>query len=161
MSDTGQQPGTDQPANGGCSPVPCSAKLERFACAFSTHSGGCRNQCECGRVFYNPDSSWSWDEGELEALELDPNAIPVDYAVSTIGFEGKICVWDCDCWHARAEKIMGWIDSHANKIAAYLNGEAEHKKQIADKAPRVGPNLSISRNAVADPARAGLILRGP
>lgn len=112
-------------------------KLQNFQQAFSTNTGSCTATCQCGKVFYDYYGSWDWDEGELEKLQKDPKAVPLDYAVGSFEVEGKIYVLDCDCWKQRVEKVMGFIDSHARKIAEYLRLEKKRKQEIADNSPVV------------------------
>jgi hypothetical protein len=114
-----------------------SEVLENFERAFETHSGGCRRECECGRVFYNPNGGRDWEDGELEKLAGDGNAQPVEWSVETISFEGKEYVSDCNCWHARANVIIGFLNSHAGSIAKYLSLEKKRKQAIAGAAPVV------------------------
>lgn len=112
-------------------------KLENFERAFDGHSGGCRRTCNCGREFYNPDPHWSWEEGEIDRL-AESGATSLDYSVGIIRFEGVDYVPDCSCWRERAERIMGFIDSHARQIAEYLTLEKQLKQAEADAAPVVG-----------------------
>lgn len=112
-----------------------NAKLESFAESFRS-DGGCRRTCECGRVFYNPGGGWTWETGELEELELI-KATAIDHTVTTVEFEGKEFVIDCDCWHLRAKQIMGFIDSHAHSIVKYLVNEKKRKQAEADRSPVV------------------------
>ena len=113
-----------------------NSKLESFARAFRSGCGGCRRTCECGREFYDPHNNWSWEEGELEGLERR-NATVLDYSVGTVEFEGKEFVEDCDCWHERATKIIGFIDNQSHAIADYLTNEKKRKQAIADFSPVV------------------------
>ena len=114
-----------------------NTKQESFAEAFRSNCGGCRRTCECGREFYNPDGGWTWETGELEGLELR-KATALDYTVTTVGFEGKELVMDCDCWHPRAKQIMSFLDGHADAIAKYLTNEKKRKQSEADRSPVVG-----------------------
>ncbi len=114
------------------------AKLENFEKAFTNNYSGCRRTCGCGREFWDGyNRGYSWEDGEIEALEKNPNATVLEHSVGTIEFEGREYVMDCDCWHPRAEKLMGFIDGHANEIAKYLTLEKQRKKSIADSAPIV------------------------
>lgn len=113
-----------------------TTNLENFERAFSTNSGGCRRTCNCGREFYNPDNSWSWEEGEIEGLEKK-GATPVEWTVGEIEIEGKQYVPDCNCWVKRAMKIIAWMDSHNQEIALYLTFEKERKQREADRSPVV------------------------
>ena len=113
-------------------------KLENFELAFSTSSAGCRRECHCGRIFWDGyNSGYSWDDGEEDELRNNPNATALDYSVSTIMFEGKEYVCDCNCWHKRAETIIGFIDGHAREIAEYLSREKKRLQRIAEHAPVV------------------------
>lgn len=114
-----------------------SPKLQNFEIAFSAHTSGCRRECRCGRVFYNPDGGWTWEDGEIERLNKS-DAIALPHSVGTIIFEEKEFVADCSCWHPRAEKLINWIDSHAEGIAIYLTQEKKRKQSEAEKAPTVG-----------------------
>lgn len=115
-----------------------STKLENFENAFDSHVGSCRMTCNCGKEFWDAyNSGYGWDEGEREALEKDPNAVAVQHSVGSLEFEGRIYCLDCDCWHERAKKIMGFIDSHGKAIAEYLFYEKKRKQAIADAAPTV------------------------
>lgn len=111
-------------------------KRENFERAFSGGGGGCRRECKCGREFYNPDRLWSWEDGEIEALQ-SRGATSLDYTVSTLFFEGSEYVMDCDCWHERAAKIIQWMDGHAGEIAEYLSLEKERKTSLAKHSPTV------------------------
>lgn len=112
-------------------------KLENFIEAFSSHCGGCRRTCHCGKEFWDAENSYDWESGEREALESDPSKVPLRYSVGTVELEGREYVMDCNCFHERAEKIMGFIDGHAKSIAAYLTLEKKRKQLIADEAPTV------------------------
>ena len=119
---------------------PLPPKLENFAQAFSTRSGGCNRFCECGREFWDssPDGGgWSWQSGEREALAANPNATGVPYTVETLSFEGKDYCIDCECWHPRALQIIGFLDYHAAPIAQYLLLEKKRKQTEADQSPTV------------------------
>lgn len=113
-------------------------KLENFTEAFSDHSGGCRRTCECGKEYWDTyNSGYSWEDGEIEGLEKNPDAVGLPHSVSTLSFEGREYVMDCTCFHDRASRIMNWIDTHAAQIANYLNLEKKRKQAIADAAPTV------------------------
>jgi len=113
------------------------AKIERFISAFDCHMGTCSRVCYCGKTFYNPDGGWDFGKGELEKLEADPNAYPLACSVSMVEFEGTIYVADCECWHERAKRIMAFLDSHAEQIADYLNGEKIAAIKAAEAMPTV------------------------
>jgi len=111
--------------------------IESFEIAFSDGVGSCRSMCACGKVFYNPDPFWEWEEGELEELINDPDAIQLDYSVGYVSFEGRTFVNACDCWHERAKQIKEFIDRHSVKIARYLNEEKKRKTIEARQSPTV------------------------
>lgn len=113
-------------------------KLENFERAFSDCTGGCRRTCNCGTEYYDGyNSGYSWEDGEMDGLRSNKNAVGLDYAPGDISFEGKNYVDACNCWHVRANKIMGFIDGHAQQIAEYLTLEKKRKQAIADNAPVV------------------------
>ncbi len=111
--------------------------VQNFVDAFDDSTGGCVRDCACGRVFYNPDDTWSWEAGELEKLRADAKATPLDYSVSTFTFEGTAYVIDCDCWHDRALRVIAWLQNNDQAIAAFLNAEKKRKQAEADRAPAV------------------------
>ena len=112
-------------------------KLENFKEVFSSHSSGCRRRCHCGKEYYDPDGVWDWEEGELEALEKNKRAIPLDYSPGDIFFNGSKYVDACECWHKRAIDFMSTLDEHAHEIAEYLSLEKKRKQEIADQSPVV------------------------
>lgn len=117
-------------------------KLENFERAFGNSSAGCVRTCECGITYFDGVQSYDWEPGELERLEAQaeaPNAkaVRLEYAPGDMGFEGGQYVDACTCWHKRAGLIMGFIDAHAHKIAAYLKLEKARQQRIADAAPTV------------------------
>jgi len=101
--------------------------LELFERAFHTSSAGCVRTCKCGRVFYNPDNTWDWEEGELERLEADPNAEPRDWSIGTLILDGEEYCCDCDCWRDRARKAVDWLDRHdwAITVPMPINGKVQ------------------------------------
>ncbi|BEV07988.1 hypothetical protein [Methylophilus sp. DW102] len=100
-------------------PVPKKSFLK----AFDMSIGSCRGECTCGRQFFNDDGTWDWGEGELESLRADKSATELPYAVSFVQFEDNQYVYDCDCWHVRANQIQAFIDSHLREISNYINAE--------------------------------------
>lgn len=106
--------------------------LQSFETAFSDGIGSARIQCECGITYYNSTGGWSWEAGELEALEADPNAVDLDYTPTHITFEGKGYCDACDCWHLRAQMIVGFLNGHSHKIANYFREErTRRQKEVA------------------------------
>ena len=113
--------------------------LDSFKKAFDPGGCSCQGTCNCGRIFYNDDENgWDREDGELERLRADKNATAVDYAVSMVIFEGREYAMNCNCWRARAKRIIEFIDSHAESIAKYLTIEKKRKQFEANRAPVVG-----------------------
>lgn len=110
--------------------------LENFERAFSDSCGGCRRECECGRVLYNPEGGWDWEEGELEELEKS-KATSVEWTVQTLSMEGCEYCLDCDCWHDRAAKFISLIERYGPQIAKFLTLERKRKLVEAEASPVV------------------------
>lgn len=91
----------------------------------------------CGRVFYNPNGSWDWDDGELDRLAANPNATAKDWACGEVFIDGKTYAMDCTCWHERGLKILQWILAHDEEIAAFLTFEKARKQAEAKRSPIV------------------------
>jgi hypothetical protein len=111
------------------------AVSQSFERAFSSGSGGCVRDCDCGRTNYDYANSWDWDDGELEALIENAKAEPDryighDHSVSTMDVSGKEIVMGCPCNSAR--RFEDWIILHAAQIAEYLNSRADaaHVRQF-------------------------------
>lgn len=110
--------------------------LETFEDAFKTSRGSCQGVCECGKQFYNSSGGWSWEEGEIETLEKE-NATNLDWSVGFLRFMNKEYCRDCECWHEKAKEVMGFIDSHIQQIAEYINREKNRKIKEAESMPNV------------------------
>ena len=113
-------------------------KRENFEEAFSDHAGTCRLTCDCGKTYFDDyNTGYSWDEGELEKLKAGVEiwSIPTDGSIGGVDFEGRHYAQCCTCWHPRAEKVMGFLDSHARQIADYLTREKQRKQAEADSSP--------------------------
>jgi len=110
--------------------------LKSFEDAFKTNTGGCRGVCECGKQFYNSGGGWNWEDGEIERLR-EENAQDLDRSVGFVRFENKEYCRDCDCWHKRANDVMGFIDTHNHQIAKYLSLEKERALKKALDMPEV------------------------
>ena len=109
-----------------------------FEIAFTSGGSGCRRTCACGVEFYDTgNAGYSWEEGEFDALQADPKAIPLPYSVGTIIVEGTEFVRDCDCWKNRGEEMMRWMDRNAVQIAAYLTLEKRRLTELAKRFPTV------------------------
>ena len=112
--------------------------FENFERAFRANVAGCRQRCECGVEYWDAyNRGYSWEEGELEALEADPKAKGLDHAVGFVEFEGRRYVDGCSCWHERAKRIIGFIEAHAGEIAEFLTLEKARKMREAETAPIV------------------------
>lgn len=113
-------------------PEASPSQRRNFEEAFSSHCSGCLRTCECGTVFYDyGNSGYSWEEGELEALQANPDNKGLEYAVGSIVLDGCQYVMDCTCWHKKADRIMAWMTANANEIATWLNLEKQRKLQEA------------------------------
>jgi len=104
------------------------SRFDNFQEAFRSGCSGCRRECECGKVYYNPDGGWDWNEGELEDLEKY-NAIALDYTVGTLVIDGEEYVTDCDCWHEKAKKIIAWMERNKYAFVEYLQLEKKRKQK--------------------------------
>ena len=113
------------------------SQLENFEKSFTDPCGGFRRTCKCGKIYYNPDQSWTIEEGELEELQANPDAFAVDYTVGTVEFEGNIFANPCNCWHPRAMQIIRFIDGHKEGIAKFLTLEKKRLQEAADDYPTV------------------------
>lgn len=112
--------------------------FENFERAFRAKVAGCRGRCECGIEYYDAyNRGYSWEEGELDALEADPNAKALDYAVGYVEFEGRRYVDGCSCWHERAQRLIAFLQGHAGQIAEFLSLEKARKTREAEQAPVV------------------------
>jgi hypothetical protein len=109
--------------------------LENFEAAFRDRGAGCVRQCDCGRIYYNPSGEWTWEPGELEKLEANPNATASVYAIGAIVFEGRWYADHCECWKERARKIVAFLKAHDEQIAEFLTLERKRKQAEADRAP--------------------------
>ena len=110
--------------------------LEIFADCFIC-DGHSRARCECGMTYYNSIGGWSWEEGELEKLGRDPNAIDLDHTIGSVSFEGKTYCYDCDCWHGRAKMIIGFVNSHLYQLSGYINAKKQLAIEQANALPEV------------------------
>lgn len=127
-------------------PVPLKeSPSEEFERAFSG-SGSCRVECGfCGREEYNSNGGWDWEDGELEALEADPNATDVDYTPTYGYLNGKVYLHGCPCNQARRYEDFIW--SHRHGIADYLKARAELEMKDAERNKQVA-EIVIEANKV-------------
>jgi hypothetical protein len=108
---------------------------DQFLEAFSTNGGGSIRECVCGRVYFNGDGGWTWEEGELESLrkkaEMLPDAyVEVGYSVTTVDIGGAEYVEGCLC--GNATRVEEFIKHNARSIATYLNARAKAMKERVD-----------------------------
>ncbi len=111
--------------------------LENFERSFTSGSGYARQLCQCGQEYFDGHNSISWDEGEIEKLRTDPNAIELDYSVGSVVFEGKEYCVDCECWKKRATMLISFILGHRRQIADFLNADKARLIKEAEDAPSV------------------------
>lgn len=108
-------------------------KIEIFEEAFKLHgSTGSERFCECGKIFYNSDGGWDWEDGRLEWLRKQKHAVDVDYSVGTLDFEGKQYCLDCNCWHERALRIFAFLVSHNSCIVALFRAVKKYELEKAE-----------------------------
>jgi len=112
-------------------------RFELFEEAFRTGGAGAVRDCPCGKTYYNPDSSWSWKEGELEKLQSHPDAYELNYPVETIMLSREEYALDCDCWHPMGHALIYQIFANAHQIAKFLSLEKARRQKIADQFPTV------------------------
>lgn len=113
-------------------------QLENFERAFSTNSGSCRRTCECGVIYYNPEpGAWTWEEGELEALETNPKAISVGYAIGGVIVDGTEYADACSCWHKKAERIIDWLDNYTPHLKKWYELERQRLQALIDQQPTI------------------------
>lgn len=112
---------------------------ELFIEAFSTHSAGCLRECACGVTYYDSSetSSWTWEEGELEAIEEAAKTHPDKYIdrgepIRTMSMGGEEFVIGCDECEVPGitEEILL---SDYRKIGVYFLGKVlEEEKTIVE-----------------------------
>lgn len=109
-----------------------------FERAFSGRVAGLRRRCACGVEYWDAyNDGYDWEEGEREGLEKDPKAVPVDYAIGTVVFEGRYYADACTCWHERAKRISDFLIGHDQAVADFLTAVKKDLEQRAAKAPEV------------------------
>ena len=91
---------------------------------------GCVRTCACGKTYYDTYNDYDWEYGELKALEKDPNAFPVDYAIGTMSVGGEEIVIGCDC--DKEKKYEDFILLHARQLVIYLNKRSESLKEESE-----------------------------
>lgn len=104
-------------------------QFENFEKAWGTRSAGCYEYCACGRVFYDVENSYDWNEGEMDQLRANPNAFARSYGIERVNIDGVIYASDCDCWHEKATRIINWLDVNRYNLKEYF--ELERKRLLA------------------------------
>ena len=112
--------------------------LDSFVATFNDRSGGCYRQCHCGKRYYHDDDFYDWEDGEIEELRADAEAVSLREGVSTLTFEGREYVIDCKCWRERAEMIIRFLKGHGKKICDFFVVEKDRLQAAADAAPTPG-----------------------
>ena len=111
---------------------------EQFERSFSMHVAGFVADCECGRVFWDSvNTGYDVSDEERDALDEDPKATAVPHGVERIVLEGKIYCMDCNCWHARAERIEEWLREHKQSIAEWFRLEKKRLQSEAAAVPEI------------------------
>lgn len=95
---------------------------------FSSNISGSVRTCACGRVSFNPDGGWDWEEGELEDLFAKAKSEPdryqaSDYSVGTFDFGTGEIVIGCPC--GRALVVEQFLIAEAERIALYIRKRHE------------------------------------
>ncbi len=83
------------------------------------------------------NAGYSWEDGEIEALENNPNATVLPYAVSILSIEGREVVADCDCWIDRAKALTKILDLNADQFTNWYNLRKKRAIAEAAKMPEV------------------------
>lgn len=101
-----------------------------FEDAFADNVCGCRRTCVCGVVHYDAYNHYDWEDGELEALESDPETVGHDGTVGTMTINNEEIVIGCTC--NKAQQYETFILGHARQVAKYLNAKAASMREVAD-----------------------------
>lgn len=110
-------------------------KLENFTDAFIDTGGGDMH-CDCGKHYFETDWLESLGNVIRVQIKIDDNCIEVD-SVRRIEIMGNQYVQACDCYEQKLKNVMGFIDSHKNQIADYLNSEKKRLINEANAQPEV------------------------
>lgn len=113
------------------------SEITNFEKAWASRTSGCARTCECGKEFYNPDPTWDWDTGELEAFQTNEKATALDYPVGCVELDGKEYVMDCLCWHAKAEKVIRWLYSNGDQVAKFFQLEKQTRLEEHHDTPTI------------------------
>jgi hypothetical protein len=110
--------------------------INNFITAFNSGVGSAIQTCQYGKTYFSSDGGFDWEEGQLERLQVHDDTIDTGiYAVEYLEFERSLYVIDCNCWHDRAEKIMAFLDFHAEKIGRYYQEERRRLQSEAQRLP--------------------------
>lgn len=118
-----------------------SAKMSGFEEAFRDGAGSSRIDCACGKIYFD-EKCWGFEEGEREKI-VAAGAIELEWGPSYITLEGQSFCIDCDCWHPRAERVMRFLDGHAQKIAKYFAAEKDRKMAEAFAVPDMEASIAV------------------
>lgn len=113
-----------------------SDDLRIFEEAFASGCCTCCMTCDCGRTYWDSyNTGYTWNEGEKDRLQNDPNATSLPHSVGIVEFEGRTCAADCTCWHARAERVMAFLFEHKGKIAEFFRLKRKSLHEAAESMP--------------------------
>lgn len=113
-------------------------QLKQFEEAWSMHVCGPVLECECGKVYWDAHNDvYDWEPGERQRLEANKSTIALQHAVERIGLEGRIYCVDCDCWHKRAERIIGWLLDNKPQISEFYRLERRRLMAEAASTPEI------------------------
>lgn len=108
-----------------------------FVETFIDSVSGCTRTCKCGRTHYAPSGSWSWEQGELEALEdgckRNPDAFieRSEDSVRTMTIYGDEWVVGCPC--NGATPFERTIRALAPEILKYFKAAAQRFREAAKR----------------------------
>ena len=96
---------------------------QEFIDAFSARIRGPVLECKCGRNNYDFRNDYDWDEGELEELIADENAVGHDGSFPVLSIAGEWVIPDCPC--NKALDVEAWLIAHQAETADFLNARAK------------------------------------
>jgi len=112
-------------------------QLDNFEQAFSSGTGGCSSTCPCGKKYFDDfndyDSEWEVEKKKLRLAK----AVPLEHSVGGVIIDGVQYVDACECWHARAERIVMFLGKNGRAVAKFLTLEKERKRREAENSPVV------------------------
>lgn len=108
-------------------------RLVAFENAFRVGGAGACRECVCGKVFFDRDGDWDWEDGEQENLQNKENCFAMPYAIGGVLVDGLEYADACDCWHASALRICHWLEENAARVAEYFKEESQRKRAQAER----------------------------